>query len=206
MNVGQKIYRFTIIKKLSEGKLICKCDCGNVRTVKAYDLRVNRVKSCGCYKKEGLNYKHGAKKNGKVIMSEYYSWQGMRARCLNPNHSRYEDYGGRGIAICEEWDDFEVFLADMGEKPTKNHSIERLDVDGNYTPENCVWADDVTQARNKRKSSNNKSGFVGVGWNKASRKWRSRINVEGKTILLGYFESKNDAIKARKDAESKYWK
>lgn len=74
----------------------------------------------------------------------------MRSRCRNPNATGYEHYGGRGITICERWDDIENFIEDMGEKPTPEHSIDRIDVDGNYEPDNCRWATPSEQQKNKR--------------------------------------------------------
>jgi hypothetical protein len=90
----------------------------------------------------------------KTKTPEYRAWQGMRARCLYNKAPQYKDYGGRGITICERWNSFENFLADMGNRPDKNYSIERENVNGNYEPWNCVWADWNTQARNRRNTRN----------------------------------------------------
>lgn len=96
-------------------------------------------------------FKHGASVTaaGRLV-PEYTCWQGMRARCLQASNPAYRYYGGRGISICERWNDFSLFLADMGRRPSSDHSIDRIDVNGNYEPGNCRWATKKDQARNTR--------------------------------------------------------
>jgi len=125
----------------------CVCDCGVTTDVRLNALRSGGTKSCGCIQKEGnFNRKHGMTKT-----PEYRSWAHIKARCFNPKHKDFSDYGGRGIKMCESWEkSFEAFFADMGKKPEGMKSIDRIDVNGNYCKENCRWANDHMQSRNKR--------------------------------------------------------
>ena len=96
----------------------------------------------------------------KSEMPEYRAWRSMRDRCLNPNENKYPIYGGRGIRVCEQWlNSFECFLSDMGFKPSPKHSIDRVDVNGNYEPQNCVWADATQQQNNRRNNRRITSGI-----------------------------------------------
>lgn len=145
------------------------------------------------------------KKHGLKGTTEYNSWNLMRDRCNNPNNKRYDKYGGRGISVCERWDDFLMFLEDMGNKP-EGTSLDRIDVNGNYEPSNCRWADDLTQARNQNIRKDNTSGYRGVYWNKRNKNWRVIIMANKVRIEIGSFKNKEDAIEARREAEKKYWR
>lgn len=124
----------------------CLCDCGETITTKLNALRNGDVNSCGCLRKEGNRTSH------KMIHTpEYASWSHMKDRCKNINSKDFKNYGGRGISVCERWDmSFENFFSDVGARPTSAHSIDRINVDGNYEPSNCRWATNFQQARNKR--------------------------------------------------------
>lgn len=130
---------------------LCRCECGNTTLVRSSSLLNGTTRSCGCLHVDTAK-KHGAAqwKHGQIYTSEYRSWAGMFDRCTNPNNGSFSRYGGRGITVCAAWSDFRIFMQDMGAKPSPQHSLDRIDVNGIYCPENCRWADSVQQNRNKR--------------------------------------------------------
>ena len=136
----------------------------------------------------------------------YRAWTKMKRRCTRPNEQAWESYGGRGITICDRWlNSFENFIADMGEKPFKGAEIDRIDVNGNYEPDNCRWVTKTQNCENRRKKSNSTSGYKGVSWEKARNKYRAYISVNGTRILLGRFPNALDAAIAYDDAALKYF-
>lgn len=130
----------------------CRCECGNEKVVSELSLKNGSSLSCGCFNKEMsriANTLHGETLNGKPT-TEYTAWQAMNNRCRNPNNPRFNDYGGRGITICDQWREFSNFLADMGPKPTPKHQLDRIRNEEGYGPDNCRWATPAEQMVNRR--------------------------------------------------------
>ena len=181
----------------------CRCDCGNEKEIGGRSLRRGDVVSCGCYGKE--QRKKSNTKHGKWKTSEYKTWDSMIQRCTNSNRVAYKNYGARGITVCDEWFDFEKFFADMGEKPSVWHSIERINNELGYFKKNCKWATSNEQSQNTRIYKTNTSGIRGVTWNKKRKKWVAFITHNNQSKHLGYFENKESAAQARKNAEKILW-
>lgn len=125
------------------------CDCGEVAETEAYSAKTGKVvscKTCG-----SLRSRAASKTHGMTETPEYRIWGGIKTRCFNSRSSSFKNYGGRGIVMCKKWaKSFDAFIADMGTRPSPNHSIERKNTNGNYEPGNCVWATAIEQANNKR--------------------------------------------------------
>lgn len=129
----------------------CACDCGTIKIVKENSLKNGKSTSCGCLTIERTKDVHT--KHGRSRSPEYRIWTAMIQRCHNPRNSRFKDYGGRGIIVCQEWrESFDAFFEHMGMKPSSRHSIDRIKNDKPYGPRNCKWSLPHTQMTNRRNS------------------------------------------------------
>lgn len=156
---NQRFGRLIAMKWQSKKGYQCRCDCGNELWVKSSGLGKD-THSCGCLYKD--TRRSSSATHGKSRTSpEFWVWVAMRQRCSNPQMKCFKNYGGRGITVCKRWEDsFANFYEDMGPRPSKYLSIERINNDGNYEPDNCKWATRVEQNNNTRRNKANKVSAI----------------------------------------------
>lgn len=150
---GLKYGKLTAIKRVDSddknSKWLCRCECGNYKAIYSCHLKSGAIKSCGCGPTGRPKLAHG-----KADQRVYRIWKQMKQRCNNPKAEGYENYGGRGIKVCQEWEvSFPTFYADMGDPP-EGTTIDRIDVNKDYGPDNCKWSTWTEQHRNRRDNHN----------------------------------------------------
>lgn len=196
--VGKTFGRLNVIKRADKrgqnGEILwfCKCTCGAEVAVLGASLRGGTTGSCGCLHKESItNIKttHGLSKHPL-----YGVWKNMKARCINPKNKYYSNYGGRGIKVCGKWSEsFGDFYEDVKVGWKKSLELDRIDNDGNYSPENCRWVTSGQNRMNIRSAENSTSKYKGVSSYKGGDRWISQISKNNKKYYLGIFTCEKEA-------------
>lgn len=175
-----------------------KCGCGNVFVSQIESVKEGKTSSCGCYKKTA---------KGLSSHTLYQTWASMKHRCLDSRTKGYDRYGGRGISVCHEWkEDFNAFY-DWAISSGWNEGlqIDRIDNDGDSSPDNCRFVTRSENCRNRKVRGDNKTGHAGVSLKKNGR-YKAVINASpNNRVVIGTFGTMQEAIEARKNAEIKYW-
>jgi hypothetical protein len=176
-----KINRWTILNGTKSRYSICKCDCGKKKKMYVHNVLSGKSKSCGCYRDEQAKIRgydsitvHSMSKT-----PEYRAWICMKWRCCKTTNHSYKYYGARGIRVCDRWlTSFKNFYNDMGKRPSENHTIDRINCDGNYEPDNCKWSTPKEQANNKR----NTAHLEYNGETKTLSEWAKIVDLPHKTL------------------------
>ena len=180
----------TSMQKATYGLFECQY-CKKEFETDIQSVRRGHTKSCGCNTREAQST-HGMGQN-----KFYKTWHTMIRRCTNPNFIKYKDYGGRGITVCEDWMDVINFVTWCEQTYIEGMTLDRIDNDKGYSPDNCRWTTREIQNTNQRVKSTNTSGFAGVSFGPLKNRWVANIGVNGKRIRIGSFKDKMDAVQAR---------
>ena len=177
---GHRFGRLVVLRRISPSRRrhrpdwLCQCDCGQTALITGMCLRTGDTRSCGCLQREvAWQRKHG---QSKTVLHRI--WRRIRNRCENPRNDSFAEYGGRGIYVCERWKQFVNFAADMGERPSPRHSVDRIDNDGPYAPENCRWATPHEQMRNTSRNHWIEFG----GYRLVQKDWAHRLGISSSTL------------------------
>lgn len=180
---GQRFGRLTVLCKDDSDKQgrmwLCQCDCGNKKSVRVDHLKNGATTSCGCYSREVASKRN--KTHGMTKTPEYSVYKHMIARCERPSDKRFYCYGARGIKVCERWrgeNGFQNFIADVGRRPVRGYSIDRINNDGNYEPSNCKWSTRIEQANNKSKNIY----ITYKGETKTLKEWSRELGLNYKNL------------------------
>jgi len=202
---NKKFNKLTAIKfshkegKQNRAKWLFKCECGNEKIIDKGKVTGGYTKSCGClmieeqkrFVRNATTHGLSGGRNGRRL--EYGIWQGIKRRCLKINDIAYKDYGGRGIKICDRWkDSFKNFWEDMGERPSKYHSIDRIDNNKDYEPSNCRWGTPLEQGRNKR----NVRLITFKNQTKCLTEWIEFLNLDEKIVAKNLYGKKMNVLSA----------
>lgn len=182
-------------------KVQVRCECGTEKSVRVSDLKSGDSRSCGCLNRE-QSTKHGGRQTRL-----YGTWVRMIQRCINPNNKRYKYYGGRGISVCDEWRSSFANFRDWAKSTGyKDHlTLDRVNNDKGYWPENCRFVTQVVQCQNRRMLSSNTSGYIGVSYHRRCKKWQAEASHQGHRAYLGLFDTVIEAAIARDAYVRKYY-
>lgn len=181
----------TVLHEVENAKYkswFCQCSCGNTKQIVQQRLRDGSTQSCGCIKPNKDKFRAI-----KSLSSLYKVWSSLKQRCNNPNNQAYSLYGGKGITVCDAWMNYNNFEQwAINNNYNENLSIDRIDGNLGYYPENCRWVTDTVQSRNIKKYKGT-SQYLGVHWDNNRNKWSASISINDKKKWLGYFLEEKDA-------------